>query len=158
MRKSRSSNGEGDETVHSELSRGYCVTVDYKVALTIYLVHLPSHNYFMVEFDVEEKLNESGNGGGLDDDCDGTRDFDNTLRKVKLERSRVLLGDYGIEQTDKGYMKSVLLHVGDNMDPYEVKVPKSPSPDNWVDPFPNTSKGGLTFDKVDNPGGCISFF
>ena len=44
----------------------------------------------------------------------------------------------------------MLLHVGYIMDPNEVKVPKPP--DDWVDPDPNTEKGGPNFDKVDNPG------
>ena len=36
----------------------------------------------------------------------------------------------------------MLLHAVDNMDPDEVKVSKEP--DDWVDPAPNTAKGGLT--------------
>ena len=49
----------------------------------------------------------------------------------------------------------MFLHVGDTMDPDEVKVLKSP--DNWVEPPTNTAKGEHTFDKVDNPGGWSSF-
>ena len=52
-------------------------------------------------------------------------------------------------------MNSLLLHVGYNMYPDEVKPPKSP--DDWVDSSPNTSKGGYTFEKVENPGGSRSF-
>ena len=66
-----------------------------------------------------------------------------------------MLGDDGIEKNDKGEIKSVMLHVGDTMERYEFKLPKSP--DNWVDPAPNTAKGGPTFDKLDNPGACIRF-
>ena len=52
-------------------------------------------------------------------------------------------------------MNSMLLHFGDTMDPDEVKAPKEP--DDWVKPPPKTEKGEPTFDKVDNPGGWISF-
>ena len=48
-----------------------------------------------------------------------------------------------------GGLNSVLLHVGCNMDPDEVKVPK-PS-DEWFDPNLSTSKLGDTFKKVENP-------
>ena len=49
----------------------------------------------------------------------------------------------------------MLLHVGHTMYPYEVKVTKSP--DDWVDPAPNTSKGDPTFEKAENPGRWSSF-
>ena len=52
-------------------------------------------------------------------------------------------------------MKSVLLHVGDTMEPDEVKVPKPL--DYWVEPSPNTTKGVPTFNKVHNPGIWSSF-
>ena len=52
-------------------------------------------------------------------------------------------------------MNYVLLHVGDTIDPDKVKFPK-PLYD-WVDPAPNTSKGGSTFNKVENPGGLSRF-
>ena len=52
-------------------------------------------------------------------------------------------------------MTSVLLHFGYTMDPYEIKSPKAP--DYWVDPPPNTSNGKPTLDKVEKPGGWISF-
>ena len=58
------------------------------------------------------------------------------MREVKLERSRVLLGDYGMEQADEGGMNYVLIHVGDTMYTDEVKFPKAP--DEWVEPPPNT--------------------
>ena len=99
---------------------------------------------------MEEELNERGNGGDLDDDGDDAREFDDTTREVKFEKSRVLLGYDGIEQADEGEMKSVLIHVGYTMNPDEVKVPKPP--DDWVGPASNTAKGGATFNKVDNPG------
>ena len=41
----------------------------------------------------------------------------------------------------RGGMKYVLIHVGDTMDPYDVKVPKTP--DIWVDRYTSTEKGGL---------------
>ena len=88
-----------------------------------YLVHLPHQNNFMVEIYVEEELNERVNGRDSDDDGDDARDFDDTMREVKLERSRVLLGDDGIEEDDDGGVNSMLLHVGDTMDPDEVKIP-----------------------------------
>ena len=66
-----------------------------------------------------------------------------------------MLVDDGIEQADEGEMKYVLLCVGDNMYPDEVKAPKSPY--EWVDPPPNILKGETTFDKVENPGGWSSF-
>ena len=37
-------------------------------------------------------------------------------------------------------MNSTFIHAGDTMDPDEVKVPKPPY--YWVDPSPNTEKGG----------------
>ena len=56
-----------------------------------------------------------------------------------MERLRVLLGDEGIEISDKGGMNSVLLYVRSNMEPDEIKFHKAP--DDWVDPAPNTAKG-----------------
>ena len=53
-------------------------------------------------------------------------------------------------------MNYVLIISGDTIEPNEVKVPKSP--DYWVDPPPNTSKGGANIDQVDNPGGWSSFY
>ena len=66
-----------------------------------------------------------------------------------MERSHFFLVDDRIEKAEKGGMNSMLLHVGDTMDPNKVKVPKTPY--YWVDPPPNTSKRGDTFEKVDNP-------
>ena len=68
-----------------------------------------------------------------------------------MERLRVLLGDEGIEKSDKVGMNSVLIHARSNMDPDDIKLHKAPY--DWVDPAPNTSKGWPKFDKVDNPGG-----
>ena len=48
----------------------------------------------------------------------------------------------------------MLLHVGETMDPDEVKIPKAPY--DWVEPAPNTSKGGANFYKVKNLGRCSS--
>ena len=155
MSKASVSDGNGDKTVRSELSRGGYVTVDDKVAPPNYLVHLLRQNDVIMDIDVEEELNERGNSGDSDDDGDDARDFDGTMREVELERSRVLLGGDGIDQAGEGEMNSVLLHAGDTMDPDEIKFPKPP--DDWVDPAPNTAKGGATFDKVYNPCGCSSF-
>ena len=54
MSKSSASEGEWDETVHYELSCGGYVAEDCEVALTNYLLHLPSQNYVTVEIDVYE--------------------------------------------------------------------------------------------------------
>ena len=67
-----------------------------------------------------------------------------------MYRSRVLLEDDGIYQADEGEMNYVLLHVVDTMDPDEVNVTKSP--DEQVEPAPNTQKGKPTFDKLEKPG------
>ena len=48
MRKSSASDGEGDETVRSGISHGGYVTADDNVELPNYLVHFPSHNYFIM--------------------------------------------------------------------------------------------------------------
>ena len=66
-----------------------------------------------------------------------------------------MLGDDGIEQAYEGEMNYVFLNLGYTMDPNEVKVPKLP--DDWIEPSPNTAKGGPTFDKVDNLGGWSRF-
>ena len=124
MIKTSASDGDGDETVRSELSRGGYITEYDEVALTNYLLHLPSYNDFILEIDVEEELNQRGDGGNLDDDGDNVRDFDYTMREVKLKRSHFVLVDYGIEKDGEGQMKSMLIHVGYTMDPDEVKVPK----------------------------------
>ena len=68
------------------------------MSLPNYLLHLPSKNDVIIDIDVEEELKERGNCGDLDDYGDDARYFNNTMREVKLERSRVLLGDGGIEQ------------------------------------------------------------
>ena len=65
MSKNSARDSDGFETVHSEMSRGGYVTAYYKVALTNYLVHLPSQDYVRLDIDVEEELNERGNGGNL---------------------------------------------------------------------------------------------
>ena len=54
--------------VHSDLSCGGYVTSDDEVAVHNYLMHLPSHDDFMVDIDVEEELNVRGNGRVSDDD------------------------------------------------------------------------------------------
>ena len=81
MRKNSASDSDEDKTVHYELSRGGYVTSNDKVALTNYLVHLPSQNYVIMEIDVEEELNERRNGWDLDDVCDDAREFDDKTRK-----------------------------------------------------------------------------
>ena len=55
--QTNTSGGDWDETVFYELSCGYYVTSDGKIALPNYLVHLPSHNDVIMEMDVEEELN-----------------------------------------------------------------------------------------------------
>ena len=52
-------------------------------------------------------------------------------------------------------MNYVFLRVGKNMQPYEVKVPKTP--DEWVEPPTNTGKGESNFEKVYNPRIWSSF-
>ena len=59
MIKSIASNNDGDKPVRSELCHCGYVTADNEVVLKNYLVHIPSKNYFIVEIDVEEELNES---------------------------------------------------------------------------------------------------
>ena len=76
-----------------------------------------------MNIDVDEELNERVNGGYFDDFGDNERYFDDKMREVKLESSRVLLGAERIEQADEGGVNSMLLHVGDTMDPDEVKIP-----------------------------------
>ena len=65
MRKSSASDGDEYETVRSELSHGDYVTAYDKVDLPNYLVHLTSQYDVIVDIDVEEVLNERGNGGYL---------------------------------------------------------------------------------------------
>ena len=48
-------------------------------------------------------------------------------------------------------MKFVLIHIGDTMDPYEVKFHKATY--DCVDPDSKKSKVQPEFDKVDNLGG-----
>ena len=59
------------------------------MALTNYLVHLPRKNDVVVDIDVEEELNERGNYGDSDYGGDDARDFGDTMRWLKLERSRI---------------------------------------------------------------------
>ena len=115
--------GDEDKRVHSEISRGGYVTAYDELELPNFLVHLPSQNYVILDIDVEEELNERVNGGYFDDFGDNARYFDDKMREVKLESSRVLLGAERIEQADEGGVNSMLLHVGDTMDPDEVKIP-----------------------------------
>ena len=149
MRKSSASNGEREKNIRSDISCGSYVTVYENVALTNYLVHLPSKNDVIMEIYVEEELNERGNGGDLDDDSEDKIDFDDTTSEVKLERSRVFLGDDKIYQADEGETNSVLLHIGDTMEPDEVNLPKPP--DDCVEPDTNKAKRGNTFQKSGQP-------
>ena len=134
MSKANASDGYRDGTVRSELSCGGYVAEYDKIELHSYLLHLPIQNGVIMYIDVEEKLNERGNCGDSDDDGDYARNFGNTLREFKLERSRVLLRDDEIYQPDEGDMKYVLLRVWDTMEPDEVKFPKAPY--DWVYPAP----------------------
>ena len=45
-------------------------------------MHLPSQNDVVLDIDVEEEMNESGNGGDSDDDGYNAREFDDTTREV----------------------------------------------------------------------------
>ena len=99
-------------------------------------MHFPSQNDAIVDIDVEEDLNERIIGGNSDGDCDYAREFGGTMREVELERWHVMLWDYGIEKYNEGEMISVLIHVGENMDQDEAKVPKPPY--HWVEPSTNT--------------------
>ena len=56
-----------------------------------------------------------------------------------------MLGDDRIGKDHDGDMKYVLLHIGETMEPDEVKVPKAPH--ELVDPSPNTENGEPTFEK-----------
>ena len=75
--KTSASNGDKTETVFSEISCGGYITADYEVSLTNYLVQTPIHNDVMVDIDLEEELNERGNGGNSDYGGDDVQYFDN---------------------------------------------------------------------------------
>ena len=141
---------DGDKRVHYEISCGGYVTAYDELALPNFLVNPPSHNYVIMEIDVEDELNDMVSRGYLHDGGYNVRYSDNTIREVKLERSHVLLGADGVEQADEGGMNYIMLHVGNTMDPDEFKIPKEPY--DWVDPDTYTSKGEPNFDKVENPG------
>ena len=57
MSKTSARGGEGDKMVHSELSRGGCVTAYDNIALPHYLVHLPNQNDLVLDIEVEEDMN-----------------------------------------------------------------------------------------------------
>ena len=100
MIKTSSSNSDGDKMVNAELYRVGYVKAHDRMARPNYLVHLTIQNYFILDIDVEEELNKRGNGGNLDDYGGDERNFCGTMKEVKLERSCVLLRDYGIEKYD----------------------------------------------------------
>ena len=102
MSKSSARNGDRDKTTGSEISCGNYVTAYENMALPKYLMQISSQNDLIMEMDVEEELNERVNGGDQDDDGDNARYFYDAMKEVELERSRVLLGDYGIQQADEG--------------------------------------------------------
>ena len=54
MSKTSVRNSDETKTVFSEPSPGSYVTANYEVALTKYLVHLPSQNYSIVDIDVKD--------------------------------------------------------------------------------------------------------
>ena len=54
MSKTSVRNSDDTKTVFSEPSPGSYVTANYEVALTKYLVHLPSQNYSIVDIDVKD--------------------------------------------------------------------------------------------------------
>ena len=57
MIKTKTIDGDDTKRVLFEISRGGYFTEDDEVALTNYLMHLPSNNYFIVDIDVEYELN-----------------------------------------------------------------------------------------------------
>ena len=136
MKKSRVIQADVDETAHSVLSHGGYATAEDKVEMPNYLVQLQRQNDVIVDIDVQEELNQRGNGGDSDNVGDNARDFEDTMREIEWEKSRVLLGDDSIEKSGEGGTKYRLLRVGDTMEPYEVKVPKPP--DDWVETDTNT--------------------
>ena len=124
MRKSSRSNSEGDKTTRSEIPHCSYFTVDDNMALPNYPMHFPSWNDVMMDIGVEKELNQRGYFDDFYYDGNNARRSINTIRDVELERSRVLLGYVRIYQADYGDITSVFIHIGDNMDPYEVKYPK----------------------------------
>ena len=57
MIKTKTIDGDDTKRVLFEISRGGYFTEDDGVALTNYLMHLPSNNDFIVDIDVEYELN-----------------------------------------------------------------------------------------------------
>ena len=62
--------------------RGGYITDYYKVALPNYMVHLPNENDVVMEMDVDEELNDRGNGGDSDDDVENLRYFNDKMRRL----------------------------------------------------------------------------
>ena len=155
MRKTSARNGEETKKVFSYPSHGGYVTSDDQVALSKKLVQLLSHNGVIVDIDVEEEMNERGDDRNQDGDGDDSQYFDESMREVELNRSLVFLGYDGIDRSDEGDMNSVLIYVGDTMDPGEFKLPKAP--DDWFDPSTNTAKGYPNLDQFYNTEGQSSF-
>ena len=54
MRKPSARNGEDIKTVFSKTYHGACFILNDEVVIPNYLLHLPIHNYVIVEIDVEE--------------------------------------------------------------------------------------------------------
>ena len=70
----RSASGsERYKMVHYEISHGGYVIADDRLALPNYLVHVSSQDYFIVDIDMEEELNERGNGEDSGDDSYNAR-------------------------------------------------------------------------------------
>ena len=57
MRKNSTSYGDETKKIFCETSRGFYVVSDDDIALSNHLVHIPSHNYGIVDISVEEELN-----------------------------------------------------------------------------------------------------
>ena len=70
-------------------------------------MELSSRNDVIMDIDMEEELSEMVNGGDLYGDGDNARYFDNIMREVESERSRVFLGDHGLEKAGEGEMNYV---------------------------------------------------
>ena len=89
MIKTSASDGDRDKTFHYNQSRVGYVTSNDDVALSNYLVKIPSHTDVILDIDVEEELNDRVNGEDSDDDGDDAIDLENTMREVELDRSFV---------------------------------------------------------------------
>ena len=124
MCKISTSNCDETETVFFQLYYVGYITEDYKVPLPSYLLNFPFQNDAILEIDDQEELNDRENGGYSYEDGDYAQFFDNTMRQFDFKRMNILLGVDSIDDSIEGWMNYALLHVGDTMDPNEVKIYK----------------------------------